>query len=71
MDEQTRETILNRWQSDPAFRQDVRANPEAALEGIGVTLDESQKAALSNVPWDLSDDELSDWAKKHPVLGVW
>jgi predicted ribosomally synthesized peptide with nif11-like leader len=58
------ETLLEKWTEDAAFRRALRADPEAAVRGAGLTLDEEGWQALRGVDWNLSDEELSARASK-------
>jgi hypothetical protein len=58
------EVLMDRWMNDPAFREDLRTNPEQAAESAGVTLNEDEMAALKSVDWSLSDDELTQRVTK-------
>jgi hypothetical protein len=53
------EQLLDRWINEPAFRDEIRADPEGAIERAGVTLDEEEQAALLNIDWSLPDEELA------------
>ncbi|MES2465312.1 MAG: Os1348 family NHLP clan protein [Armatimonadota bacterium] len=64
MNPENLELLMDRWMNDPTFRADLRANPEKAAESVGVTLNADEMAALKNVDWNLSDDELSQRVSK-------
>lgn len=64
MNHENIEALMDRWMNDPTFRADLRANPEKAVESAGVTLNEDEMAALKNVDWSLSDDELTQRVTK-------
>lgn len=53
------ETLVDRWLNDLAFRAQVRRDPAEAIRATGVHLDADEWAALRNVDWNLSDDELA------------
>ena len=38
--------VMDRWLSDPAFRDELRADPDGAIGRLGVALDPEQRAAL-------------------------
>jgi len=51
-------TVLDRYMNDEAFRAQVRQNPEAAIRTCGADLSEEEMAAVKNVDWSVSDEEL-------------
>lgn len=52
------ETLMDRWMNEPAFRAELRANPEATVKAAGVQLDEDELAALKAMDFNLPDEEL-------------
>ncbi|HLJ54510.1 MAG TPA: Os1348 family NHLP clan protein [Chthonomonadaceae bacterium] len=52
------ETLMDRWMNEPAFRAEMRANPEAAVKASGIELTEDEQAALKGIDFSLSDEEL-------------
>jgi hypothetical protein len=54
------EELLDRWQNEPRFRAEVRADPEGAIQRAGVNLDEREAAALRNVDWSEPDELLQE-----------
>jgi len=64
MNHENVEILMDRWMNDPTFRADLRANPEQAVKSAGVTLNADELAALNNVDWSLSDDELTQRVTK-------
>jgi hypothetical protein len=52
------EQVMDAWMSDVGFRRRLRADPDGAVRSLGVTLDADERAALHNVDWSLSDEEL-------------
>ena len=68
MNHENVEMVMDRWMNDPTFRADLRANPEKAIEGVGVTLSEDEMAALKSVDWSLSDDELTQRVTKSGIV---
>jgi hypothetical protein len=52
------ELLLDRWMNDSAFRDQMRADPEATVRATGAALDEDEWAALRSVDWTQSDEEL-------------
>ena len=49
--------VMDRWLSDPAFRDELRADPEAAIGRLGVSLDADQWAAVRR-QLELPDEQL-------------
>jgi hypothetical protein len=56
--------LMDRWTNEPAFRQEMRSDPEAAVQSSGVQLDPDEWAALKDVDWKLSDEDLEERASK-------
>ena len=52
------ELLMDRWMNEPAFRAEMRANPEAAITASGVELDEDELAALKALDFNITDAEL-------------
>lgn len=52
------ETLMDRWMNEPAFRAELRADPEAAVKKSGVQLDEDELTALKAMDFNLEDEEL-------------
>ena len=52
------ERLLDRWSSDPAFRDAVRADLVGAVAAGGYELDDTEWAALEQTDWSLPDAEL-------------
>ena len=52
------ETLMDRWMNDPAFRAEMRADPEAAVKASGLHLDEDELAALKAIDFNLADEDL-------------
>jgi hypothetical protein len=61
--------LVDRWVNEPAFRAELRADPEAAVRNSGVELSEQEMSALRNVDWSLSDEELESRVSK-TLLGA-
>jgi len=49
---------MDRWINDPAFRAELRSDPEGAVNRAGVELSEDEVAALRSTDWSLSDEQL-------------
>ena len=52
------EELIDRFTNEPAFREQMRQDPEGAVRTAGVELDEEEWAALRAVNWRASDEEL-------------
>jgi hypothetical protein len=55
---------MDRWMNEPSFREELRADPEAAVRRTGVALDEVELEALRNMDWEVSDEELESRVSK-------
>lgn len=62
------EGLVDRWMSEPAFRQEMRADPEAAVRNAGISLDDEELATLRNMDWSASDEELQARINKSKQL---
>ncbi len=58
------EILIDRWMNDPAFREGLRADPEAAVRSTGVELSEDEWTALRSVDWSATDEELQSRVSK-------
>jgi hypothetical protein len=52
------EQLIDKWTNEPAFRDSLRRDPEAAVRSAGVQLNEDELAALRSTDWSLSDEAL-------------
>jgi hypothetical protein len=52
------EQLIDRWINEPAFRQELRTDPEGTVRRSGAVLAEDEWAALHQVDWSLPDEEL-------------
>ena len=50
--------LIDQWINDTEFRRQMRADPTGAVQRTGARLEPDEWAALSNVDWSLSDEEL-------------
>ncbi len=50
--------LVDRWINEPAFRAEVRQDPEGAVRRSGIQLNDDEMAALRNIDWSLPDEEL-------------
>ena len=58
MSRQALEQLTNRWTEDPAFREELRRDPEGAILGTGLQVDDAEWAGLRDTDWSLPDEEL-------------
>ena len=58
MSRESVQTLMDRWINEPAFRTEMRKNPETAVRSSGMELDEDEWAALRGMDWTLPDAEL-------------
>lgn len=56
--------LVDRWINDPVFRQQMRADPEGTVKRSDAQLDADEWAALRNVDWQLSDEQLQSRINK-------
>jgi len=66
MSRQAVEELLDRWQNDPTFREEIRRDPEGTVRGAGLPLDDDEWAALRNTDWNVPDEELQARVSKMP-----
>lgn len=57
-------TLMDKWMNDPAFRDELRKDPEAAVRRTGVELEPDEWAAVRVIDWNTSDEELASRANK-------
>ncbi len=65
MNRQAVETLMDRWINEPAFRTQMRQDPEGAVKRSGVELNDEEWAALRSIDWSLSDTELQTRVSKY------
>lgn len=56
--------LIDRWVSDPVFRQAMRADAEATIRREGIQLGPAEYKALKRVDWRLSDGEIQNRMSK-------
>ena len=64
MNQETLETLLDKWMNDVSFLEQVRQNPEAAISQAGVALNDEDRQSLRTIDWSLSDEELQSRISK-------
>lgn len=52
------EALMDRWMNDPSFREEMRADPEEAVQRSGLELDEGEWAAVRRMLMTLPDEQL-------------
>ena len=56
--------LIDKWLEDPAFRQQLRKDPEGTARQTGARLSDEEGSALRNIDWHLPDEELTRRASK-------
>jgi len=56
--------LIDKWLNDPGFRQALRQDPEGTAKKMGMKFSDEEWAALRQVDWKLSDDELRSRVSK-------
>jgi len=60
--------IMERYTTDPAFKAQLKADPEAAAKAAGIALNDEDRAALRGLDFTLTDEQLqrrvSKWRLK-------
>ena len=59
--------LADRFMNDAAFREEMRQDPEGAVERAGYGLDREDKQALKSMDWSGSDEELKERVSKRRV----
>jgi hypothetical protein len=52
------EALMDRWVNEPQFREAVRKDPEGAVRATGLELDADEWAALREIDFGASDEQL-------------
>jgi len=58
------EQLMDRWMNEPAFREQLRTDPESTVRASGVELDDDEWTAVREMDWSLPDEELMARASK-------
>jgi predicted ribosomally synthesized peptide with nif11-like leader len=64
MSRESIEELVERWMEDTTFRSAVRKDPVGTIRATGLDLTPEEWAAVRNLDWTLSDEELSARASK-------
>lgn len=56
--------LMDRIVSDPNFKQQLRTDPDGAIQRGGFDLTEEEHTAVSGVDWTLPDDQLQERLSK-------
>jgi hypothetical protein len=60
--------VMDRYTNDPAFRDQMRSDPEGTIQRGGFDLDESEREAVQNMDWSLPDEQLKERVSKWGLL---
>lgn len=55
--------LIERWMNNPAFRSEIRKDPEGAIQRCGAALSTEERAAFHKIDWSLTDEQLKSKAK--------
>ncbi len=58
------ESLLDRWMNEPGFRAEMRQDPEGTVQRSGAEPDPDEWAALRDIDWNASDEELQSRVSK-------
>lgn len=58
------EQVMDKWMDDPAFRDEMRRDPEGAVQQAGFELSQEDKSALKDVDWQQPDERLQQRISK-------
>lgn len=58
MSRQAVKQLIDRWINEPAFREELRADPEGTVRRSGLELVEDEWQALRQIDWPLPNEEL-------------
>ena len=56
--------VMDRYTNDPAFRAELKSDPQGAIEHSGIQLDANEREAVSKIDWNLPDEQLKDRVSK-------
>ena len=70
MSRESIEELVERWMEDTTFRSAVRKDPVGTIRATGLDLTPEEWAAVRNLDWTLSDEELSARASKSGAVGA-
>ncbi|MBA2625021.1 MAG: hypothetical protein H0U89_05400 [Acidimicrobiia bacterium] len=56
--------LADRFMNDEQFREEMRQDPEGAVERSGYQLDDEDKQALRSMDWSSSDEALNERVSK-------
>ena len=56
--------LADRFVNDASFRQEMRRDPEGAVEHSGLQLDDEDRQALRSIDWGGSDEVLRERVSK-------
>ncbi|HMS40831.1 MAG TPA: Os1348 family NHLP clan protein [Pyrinomonadaceae bacterium] len=64
MSRQAVETLMDKWMNDTNFRDELRTDAEGTIKATGFDLDADEWAAVRNMDFSQSDEELMSRASK-------
>jgi hypothetical protein len=56
--------VVDRVRNDPAFRDEMRSDPEGTIQRANVTLTEDERHRLQRIDWNLPDEHLEEQLRK-------
>ncbi len=59
--------IMERYTSDPGFKQQLKQDPEEALRRAGIQLDAEDRQMFQQLDWSLPDEQLQQRVSKTVV----
>jgi hypothetical protein len=64
MSQQALADVMDRFTNDPAFREALRNDPEAAIRDSGIELNEQEMATIRKMDWEIPDEQLHERVSK-------
>jgi hypothetical protein len=58
--EKLRDWMLDRWQHDATFGEQVRQDPEAIVRQTGIDMTDADWAVVRSIDWTLTDEQLQE-----------
>jgi hypothetical protein len=62
-------TLIDRWTNEPGFKDEFRADPHGTIVAHGIVLTPEEEAAVKNMDWHGTDEELSKRVSKSQYMG--
>lgn len=57
-------TLMDRWTNEPGFKDEFRKDPHATIVAHGINLTTEEEAAVKNMDWTGSHEELAQRVSK-------